>query len=68
MLQAIREVSPRCTTIGRWPARWTTTFDHAAVALSAGGSRWSVRTSGASGVRFTMDTEKGFDDTVCVTT
>ena len=42
-------------------------FDHAAVALSAGVQRMVRSDIGASGVMFTIDTESGFPDAVFIT-
>jgi len=67
VLQAIREVFASLHNDRAIAYRVHHSFDHDAVALSAGIQKMVRSDVGASGVMFTMDTESGFPDAVFIT-
>lgn len=67
VLQAIREVFASLYNDRAIAYRVHHSFEHAAVALSAGVQKMVRSDIGASGVMFTMDTESGFDGAVFIT-
>ena len=67
VLRAIREVFASLYNDRAIAYRVHHSFEHAAVALSAGVQRMVRSDIGAAGVMFTMDTESGFDGAVFVT-
>ena len=67
MLTAVREVFASLYNDRAIAYRVHHSFEHEAVALSAGVQKMVRSDIGASGVMFTMDTESGFDDAVFIT-
>jgi pyruvate, water dikinase len=67
VLTAVREVFASLYNDRAIAYRVHHSFEHEAVALSAGVQKMVRSDIGASGVMFTMDTESGFDDAVFIT-